>query len=52
LKEAFVFKVQDSFVRVKNSQQSIANSGKTIHQEQDVYLAEELSHGRIERDLN
>lgn len=49
--ESFVRRVQDKFFRVKKLQESIAKSGKTINQEDDVYLAEELSHGRIEQAL-
>ncbi len=53
MRHAFVRKMQDKFFQVKRTQAAIRQKygDDTITEEMDVYLTEELTHGRIEEDL-
>ena len=43
--------MQDYFVRVRNVQEAVAAQGGTVGEAQNVYLAEELSYGRMNEQL-
>ena len=43
--------MQDYFARVRNVQEAIAAQGGTVDEAQNVYLAEELSYGRMQEQL-
>jgi len=43
--------LQDYFLRVKQVQDAIAAQGGVVGEAQDVYLAEELSYGRLQEQL-
>jgi hypothetical protein len=43
--------MQDYFVRVRNVQEAVAAQGGTVGEAQNVYLAEELSYGRMQEQL-
>lgn len=52
LKQAALRKMADKMSRLKVTQEAIKKSGGNINEDNDVYLAEELFHGKTERDLN
>lgn len=52
LSARFVRSMQDKFQVLKAVQDNIRNSGGKLDDSNDVYLAEELFHGKAENDLN
>nr|WP_251048098.1 LPD38 domain-containing protein [Halomonas sp. ISL-56] len=52
LKQAALRKMADKMNRLKITQDAIKKAGGNINEDNDVYLAEELFHGKTERDLN
>lgn len=49
-KDSFVYRIQDKYIDTKRVQQAIKESGKEIKDEYDVYLQEELYHGRLAKE--
>lgn len=52
LKQTALRKMADKMNRLKVTQEVIKKAGGNINEDNDVYLAEELFHGKTERDLN
>lgn len=50
-KDAILRSIADKYRRLKITQKAIKEQGGVIGEEQDVYLAEELFHGKIGEDL-
>nr|WP_288102207.1 LPD38 domain-containing protein [Halomonas sp.] len=52
LSQTALRKMADKMNRLKVTQEAIKQAGGNINEDNDVYLAEELFHGKTERDLN
>lgn len=52
LSQTALRKIADKMNRLKVAQEAIKKAGGNINEDNDVYLAEELFHGKTERDLN
>ncbi|MDN6323443.1 MAG: hypothetical protein L0J73_12440, partial [Halomonas sp.] len=52
LSQTALRKMADKMSRLKVTQEAIKKAGGNINEDNDVYLAEELFHGKTERDLN
>ena len=52
LSQTALRKIADKMNRLKVTQEAIKKAGGNINEDNDVYLAEELFHGKTERDLN
>jgi predicted GNAT family N-acyltransferase len=52
LSQTALRKMADKMNRLKVTQEAIKKAGGNINEDNDVYLAEELFHGKTERDLN
>lgn len=50
-KDAFIRSIQDKYRRLKVTQQAVKEQGGMIDENKDVYLAEELFHGKVGEDL-
>lgn len=50
-KDAILRSIADKYRRLKITQKAIKEQGGVIGEEQDVYLAEELFHGKVGEDL-
>jgi len=50
-KDAFLRSIQDKYRRLKVTQKAVKEQGGMIDESKDVYLAEELFHGKVGEDL-
>lgn len=50
-KDAFLRSIQDKYQRLKVIQKAVKEQGGMIDESKDVYLAEELFHGKVGEDL-
>jgi hypothetical protein len=51
LTDTFLRKIADKMLPIKRLEQKIQETGGQVNEENDAYLAEELFHGKTERDL-